>query len=276
MFCVATADISQRFSLKDKSPLSSITNNFLVWNGIGLLSLLYFFITKQSFPKISNIFILEMLPMSVLYFIGGTFYYQSFKSNSVSISAVLAMVSSVITTFLGIILYHESISYQKIIGATIVLLAIIFVNYQKNQKLDKYNLYALLGGIFYGFAYTFDKHFVVTTSPDFYQMYLCFAVGIASFIFSPKKIVSELSQFSSNLIFSILSSIVFFFLYQKFYFLAYNRGGEVGRIDVLNNTTIFIVIFLEFILLKEKSDLTKKIIGAIFATIGVTLLALAK
>lgn len=272
---VAIADVSQRISLKGQSPLSSITNNFLVWNGIGLLSLIYFIVSGQKVPSISPQFYYQLVPLAFIYFLGGSFYYQSFKSNSVSISAVLAMVSSLITTYLGIIFYGESTHILKFLGSIIVISAIIYVNLQKSSRFDKYNLYALLGGVFYGFAYTLDKHFVVSSNPNFYQIVLCFAVGSASLIVSPRRIVSELASFNRQLLPSILSSIIFFFLYQKFYFLAYVRGGEVGRIDVLNNTTIFIVIFLEYFLLKEKENLPKKITAAIVAAIGATILAFA-
>ena len=276
MVTVAIADVSQKVSLKGQSPLSSITNNFLVWNGIGVLSLIYLFASGQSLPTVNTTYFLQLLPLTVLYFLGGSFYYQSFKSKSVSLSAVLATVSSVISTFLGIVLYHESTHPLKFIGSIVVVVAIILVNFHKNSHFDKYNLYALLGGIFYGFAYTLDKHFVINSSPDFYQMVLCFAVGSASLVFSPVRIISELKLFKQSLLPSIFSSIIFFFLYQKFYFYAYTIGGEVGRIDVLNNTTIFIVILLEFFFLHERSDLTKKVIAASLATIGATLLTIAK
>lgn len=276
MVTVAIADVSQKVSLKGQSPLSSITNNFLVWNGIGVLSLIYLLVSGQSLPSVNYSYFIQLLPMTVLYFLGGSFYYQSFKSKSVSLSAVLATVSSVISTFLGIILYHESTHPLKFIGSIVVVIAIILVNFHKNSHFDKYNLYALVGGIFYGFAYTLDKHFILNSSPDFYQTVLCFAVGSASLVFSPARIVSELKQFKQNLIPSIFSSIIFFFLYQKFYFYAYTIGGEVGRIDVLNNTTIFIVIFLEYFLLHERSNLSKKIVAASIATVGATILAIAK
>lgn len=207
---------------------------------------------------------------------GGSFYYQSFKSNSVSISAVLATISSVITTTLGIIFFNESTNIYKFIVAFIVFLAIIIVNYQKKLQFDKYNFYALLGGLFYGVAYTSDKYFVLTSSPDFYQIMLCFSVGMASFIFRPKQIISELRLFQKKLIPSIVSSVVFFFLYQKFLLQALSIGGEVGKIDVLNNTTIFVVILLEVFLLKERKNLKKKIFAAVVATVGATILVLAR
>lgn len=275
MFSVATADVSQKITLKGKSPLSSITNNFLVWNGIGIMALLYFLLSGQTFPVLTNIFYYQFAPMTVLYFLGGTFYYQSFKSKSVSISAVLATISSVITTFLGILLYGESSNLIKFIGSAFIIIAIFIVNFHKNSHFDKYNWYALLGGIFYGFAYTLDKHFVLNSSPDFYQIVLCFSVGMASLVFSPARIIKELRQFHSGLLVSILSSTLFFFLYQKFYFLAYTRGGEVGRIDVLNNTTIFIVILLEYFLLNDRTNLRQKLLSAVVAVIGATLLSIA-
>lgn len=273
---VAIADVSQKVTLKGESPLSSITNNFLVWNLIGVLSLIYFVIFGFSVPELSTDFFVKLIPLAILYFLGGSFYYQSFKSNSVSISAVLATISSVITTTLGIIWFGESTNIYKFVGAFIVFTAIIIVNYQKKMHFDKYNLYALLGGLFYGVAYTTDKYFVISTSPDFYQIALCFSVGMASFIFRPKQIIAELKLFQNKLIPSIASSVIFFFLYQKFLFWAISIGGEVGRIDVLNNTTIFVVILLEVFLLKERKDLKKKLMAAVVATIGATILVLAR
>jgi len=276
LVCVALADVSQKISLKGSSPLSSVTNNFLVWNSIGVISLVYFLITGASFPPVTWNFILQLIPLAIAYFLGGAFYYQSFKGNSVSLSAVLATISSVITTVLGIIIFSESSHWLKFVGSLIVLSAIIFVNYQKKLHFEKYNLYALTGGIFFGLAYTADKYFVITTSPDFYQIALCFSVGMASLVFRPKQIIAELKLFQTKLIPSIFSAVFFFFLYQKFLFKAISIGGEVGRIDVLNNTTIFIVIILEVFLLQERQNLLKKIIAAVIATIGATLLAIAK
>jgi drug/metabolite transporter (DMT)-like permease len=276
LFCVALADISQKISLKGESPLSSITNNFIVWNLIGLISLVYFLICGFSFPTLTLNFFIKLVPLAITYFLGGTFYYQSFKGNSVSISAVLATVSCIITTTLGIFLFGESTVPLKFIGSFIVFCAIIIVNYQKNWHFEKYNVYALLGGLFYGIAYTADKYFVISTSPDLYQIFLCFSVGMASFVFRPHQIIRELGKFQKYLIPSITSSVIFFFLYQKFLFWAISIGGEVGRIDVLNNTTIFIIIFLEFVFLKDKSNLQKKILAALIAFTGATILALAK
>lgn len=276
LFCVAIADVSQKVSLKGESPLSSITNNFLVWNSIGILSLIYFVTLKLHPPTVSADFYFKLIPLSILYFFGGAFYYQSFKSNSVSISAVLATVSSIITTILGIIFFNESTNIYKFIGAVIVFSAIIIVNYQKKLQFDKYNFYALLGGLFFGMAYTDDKYFVLSSSPDFYQIMLCFSVGMASFVFRPRQIITELGKFQKKLIPSIISSVIFFFLYQKFLLQALSIGGEVGRIDVLNNTTIFVVILLEVFLLKERKGLKKKILAAVIATIGATVLVLAR
>lgn len=47
---VAIADVSQKVTLKGESPLSSITNNFLVWNFLGILSLIYFLTFKLHPP----------------------------------------------------------------------------------------------------------------------------------------------------------------------------------------------------------------------------------
>jgi drug/metabolite transporter (DMT)-like permease len=273
---VAIADINQKISLTGKSNISSITNNFYCWGFIGLLALAVSLFFGFTFPHFDSQFILKLLTLSIVYFLGGTFFYASYKSNSVSISATLGTVSSVITTILGIILFAESTSLLKFIGGIIILASIIFVNLSKSVRPDKYNLLALAGGACYGLAYTLDKSFVLGLNPIVYQAILSLSVAIFSFVARPKLIITESRTIVRSTWRSILTAASFFFFYQFFLFNAYKHGGEVGRTDVFNNSSIFLVFLLEYLILKDKNNFKRKLMASSLAVFGATLLAIAK
>ena len=57
-------------------------------------------------------------------------------------------------------------------------------------------------------------------------------------------------------------------------FLSYRLGGEVGKIDAINNTQIFLIIVFEYIVLKQKGELVKKLVATTLAFMGVLLLSI--
>lgn len=50
----------------------------------------------------------------------------------------------------------------------------------------------------------------------------------------------------------------------------------MGRVDSINNFVVFLIIVLEILILKDRSNLKKKVLAAIIAFVGVTILALVK
>lgn len=63
-----------------------------------------------------------------------------------------------------------------------------------------------------------------------------------------------------------------YFLFNYFTFRAYILGGEVGRVDAINNSQIFLIILFEFFILRQKTSLRRKLITAAIAFTGVMIL----
>ena len=76
----------------------------------------------------------------LIYFVGGTLFYTSFKSNSPSISVILGNVSSIVSMILGIIIFNEDFTIYKVIGISLILIAVVLVNLPFKGRIDKYNL----------------------------------------------------------------------------------------------------------------------------------------
>jgi len=270
---LAGSEFSQKISMTQKVNISAITNNFFVWllqGSSGLILTVFFGNFNLTFSAVDW---LRLLLVAIIYFLGGHFYYTSFKSNSPSISIILGSISIVISTLLGIIFFKESTVYTKFIGIFLILVSVIWVNFKK-QKFDKYNLFALLGGVCYGFTFTLDKSFAVNIDPLFYVVLMCFSVGLISFILKAKHIYSDLVRMKISDFYPILSTSFFGTLFNAFTFMSYSKGGNVGVVDALNNSNIFLVILLEVSFLKDRSNLTKKLIASTVVILGVILLSL--
>lgn len=276
VFALAGLELFQKISMTQKVQLSALTNNFFIWTLQGIVGLVLTIVFGQLnwHPQPSQFLYLAII--SVIYLAGGSLFYTSYKSNSPSVSIILSSVSVIITTLLGILFYKEGVSLVKFFGIGLILFSIIILNAKKNLRFDKYNMYALLGGVCYGFAYTIDKFLALQIPPLLYVSLLCFSVGLASLIFGHGLIVHEASKL--KLINYVPMAIVATFgtLFNLFTFMSYRRLGQVGVIDALNNSAVFIVILLEIIILKDRSNLFKKITCATIAFVGVVILSRLK
>lgn len=275
VFILAVAEIAQKISLTQKEDIQAESNNFVVWMIQGILALIYFLLFDSSAEvNLTGSLLLGLLLLGPVYFWGGTFYYGSYKEGSVGISSVLATISTVITTFLGIILLGEQSTILKFTGIALVLSAIFILNYSKKEKLTKSNLLALAGGGLYGLAYTLDKTLVINLTPHFYHIVFAFSIGLFSLLFRSKVIFADLKKLRlSNLKIMFVSALTFFG-FNKLVFLAYGSGGDVGSIDAINNSVIFLIILGEYMFLKERSKLVKKLIAGLIAFSGIVILAL--
>lgn len=273
IFAITGAELSQKISLTQKVKLSAITNNFFVSILIGAIGIALAFIFKQIPTSLDLEFFVGLIIVGTAYFLGATFYYTSYKSNSASISIILQSISIVVSTILGIIVFNESTGLQKFIGIAIILFAIVYVNYSKQFKFDKYNAFALLGGMIFGIAYTLDKYLSLDTNPLFYIGVLAPTAAFIGLIIKPRLILSE----TKNLKFIHFKSMLFagFFIatYQILTFFSYSKGGSVGVVDALNNTSLFLVIIFEIIVFKNREMLGKKLISATLVLIGIILLS---
>lgn len=266
---LAGAEISQKISLTQKVNISAITNNFFVWTFQGLIGLLLAVILDQFSMVIPQQLLLKLFLIGVVYFAGGTFFYSSYKGNSPSISIVLGTISVVISSLLGTLFLHDKYTTLMVVGIALVLSAISFLNLNRKEKLTKYNLYAVLGGICFGFAFTLDKSIVTTVSPFMYLGLMCLSVAIVSVVTSFKHIKKEFGVLVGSNFLPMISSAIFGASFNLFTFFAYRNGANVGVADAINNTTVFFVIALEIILLKDRSNIVKKLLAATIATLGV-------
>lgn len=272
---LAGAEMSQKISLTQKVNISAITNNFFVWILQGIIGLALAFLLGQYSLSIPLPMAWKLALISCIYFAGGTAFYTSYKGNSPSISIIFGTISVVFSSLLGTLFLQDHYSVRLVIGIVMILSAIIFLNYNRQEKLNKYNLYAILGGTFFGAAFTLDKSMSTTISPFMYLGLMCLGVATVSVITSLKLIKNETGKMHRKNFVPIIMSALFGSTFNLFTFFAYRHGANVGVADAINNSAVFLVIFLEIAILKDHSQLGKKVAAAAIATAGVILIGLS-
>lgn len=272
LFLLAGYEISQKISLTQKVNISAVTNNFYVWMLQGVIGLVLAIVLGQFSLNIDSATILKLGLIGLVYFAGGTLFYTSYKGNSPSISLILGTVSVVFSSAFGIIFLQDSFTVAKIVGVALIMFAILFVNFNRAERFNKYNLFALLGGVCFGVAYTIDKSIVVTLSPYMYLALMCFSVAFVSLVFGGRVIVKESKMMVARNFVPIMSAGLFCSAFNLFTFFSYRNGANVGIADAMNNSSIFIVILLEILLLKDRSNLVRKLVAACVAIAGIVVI----
>lgn len=276
IFALAAAELTQQHVLNKKLSLPVRVSSSLTFLSQSLLTLPIIFLTdlRHEFFAVfnSNVF-LQMLAVSFLGAIGMLLYFNSFKVKNISISMIFVSFSVVVSTMLGIIVFNESTTLLKFLGIAMVLIAIISLNI-KNLTLERNHYFGLLAGIIIGTTYTFDKSIVLQIHPLLYIFWMFNFVALMSFLFNPPDFIKTIKTLPVNAYKLIFFSGIGYFLYNFATFTAYTKGGEVGRVDAINNSQVFLIILFEYFILKHTSGFLRKIITAIVAFCGVMILGL--
>lgn len=274
VFALATAELVQQRLLNIKNPFTPRTSAVLTFLFQSLVTIPLILISplrNDLFIIFQPTIITTVLFSACIGSIGMVFYLKSFQVKNISLSSIFVSSSVVISTFLGIIFLNETTYPIKFLGIFLVLLAIVSLNY-KNVILEKNHFYGLLAGLIFGITYTVDKSIVVQINPIIYIFWAFFLVSVFGFLFKPTEVISSIKGKRISDFKLIFISGVGYFLYNFLTFTAYVFGGEVGRIDAINNSQVFLIILFEYFILKHKSSIIRKLVTAMIAFIGVLIL----
>jgi len=274
IIALATAELVQQYVLKDGSEIDERVSGVLTFlvQSTFTIPIIMFSGLRQNVLDIFNPNILPYIAITtVLASFGLTYYLKSFKVKNISTSTIFVSLSVVVSTILGIIFFKESVYPEKILGIVLIIIAVVSLNI-RNITLEKNHLYGLLAGIFFGTTYVFDKVVVLQIHPLVYLFWSFTLVSLFLFATSPNYIIKKVRKLNLKKLTPVFVSGTGYFIYNLCTFTAYTVGGEVGRIDAINNSQIFLIILVEYILFKQKTDVVRKIVTAMVAFTGVFIL----
>lgn len=276
IFALALAELTQQYLLNLKDGFSPRVSTVLTYL-IQAILVFPIIIILGNQKDLFTIFQPEIFPKVLVVTVIATFammlYLKSFKVKNISLSTIFLSSSIIVSTTIGIIFLNESISTTKFIGIGFVLISIIILNL-KNPVIEKNHFYAILAGVLFGTAYSFDKNIVTYSTPLIYFFWALFLGGSFAFLIQPKHVVNSLKGKKLISYKPILISAIGYGFYNFFTFSAYKIGGEVGRVDAINNSQIFIIILFEYFVLKHTEGTKRKLLSATLAFTGVLILGL--
>jgi drug/metabolite transporter (DMT)-like permease len=276
VIALAAGELVQQHLLNSDKPFTPRTSSVLTFwfqSGVAFLLLLLFGQKGELLTVFEFNLVTKILLVTFLSSISMVLYLKSFRVKNISFSLIFGSFSAVVSTTLGIIFFNESAQSLKFLGIFMILLSIIALNY-KNVNLERNHLFGLVAGIIFGILYTVDKSILQTVTPLIYIFYGFFLVGFFGLIVNPGEVIGSLRDKNFRDYQPLFISASCYFLYNFLTMSAYRLGGEVGKIDAINNSEIFLVILFEYFALQHAGSLKRKIITAVIAYVGVFILGL--
>lgn len=276
VFALALAELTQQKLLNKNVTISGRSSAFFTFLFQAIFSLpfiLFSDLRNEWLSVLTTGVIWKMILVSIIGSISMTLYLNSFKVKDISISVIFISLSVVVSTTLGIIFFNESTAYIKFIGILLVLLGVISLNF-RNLYIEKNHYYGLLAGLLIGVAYVFDKFVVTNIHPLIYISWVFTFIPLISFLINPREIINTIRTTKVDIYKLLFISSLGYFTYNVATFTSYTMGGEVGRVDAINNAQVFLIIFYEYLILKRQTGLIRKIVTAAIAFAGIIILGL--
>ncbi|PIP52731.1 hypothetical protein COX08_04830 [Candidatus Beckwithbacteria bacterium CG23_combo_of_CG06-09_8_20_14_all_34_8] len=257
--------INKYISKSKHSPITLTTA--LMW--LAAIFTLPFLFINSELPKSYNIWLL-ILVSACLFAFSFMLAIMAYKKADISTVSIIQKTSIILIVLIGIIFLKEKYTLFSLIGSGLILLAgFVVVIEQKKIIISEGIFWALLSTILGVGATILDKIILKSISPFVYASLNCFLVGL---VFAPRKgFISEITQLiQTHFTWIMLSALL-------------NSAGFVMILFVLKNTDVsqtipvydciaFIIpILLGIAILKEHTNIKKKIIGTTLGIVGILL-----
>lgn len=243
-----------------------------------------FLLADRKIP-ISEIYLEPWFPGSLV--LGALFIAIFFvmamtaQKNGVSVTSIAGKMSVVIPVFFGIILYNESVTFLKITGIIIALIA-VYLSSVKAEKSNKNGtlLFPILLFLGSGAIDTILKYIQVTHvaeqdisifSGSLFGIAAIFGIVILVFKTLKKRTSFDVKNIIAGIVLGVPNYFSIIFLIKALQ----NNRFESSTLFTINNVAIVIVSTLVGLLLfKEKFSIKNKI-GVVLAILGIILVTIA-
>lgn len=220
--------------------------------------------------------------IGIVSFYANKLYYTSLKSEEASTTVVIGMISIVVTTILGRLIFSEVVMPIQWLGIVLVLFSAVLVSlghFDLRQilqlfKLTKSKQFALAGAILYGVTFTMTKFVVTDIHPFHYSVIEVFIIFPLYFIIARKELGEQFQIVRQSHIFkAILPVVSLYFVYNITRYLAYSKNLQLPIVDAVDNSVVFVILALEIFIFRIKQDnYLFKILVAIIAFSGIMLI----
>jgi uncharacterized membrane protein len=262
--------LQRKIAIKSDNPRMTA----LVFNILSVFFALVVYFLTGSYTRIS----LPQAPVAWVFLFISVVCYGLFERLRFTVARLIdASVFSIIfnisilTGFIGaLVLYHETLTPGKLLGAGLIIIALGLASDYRRQKISKKGIYlAILICTLTGIGVTLDKMGAIYFTADTYQV-LVWVLPLSLIIFplfKAREIIREIKNSTWKMYVMAILNVLGYWLQLRALAIS-----EASRIIPLVNTSTLFTILAAIIFLGERSDLKKKIIAGIITVVGVYLL----
>lgn len=269
--CAASiANLYQKIAMREeKSDAAASSIIFQIFLGICLS--VFALIKGFHVPQVS--LVPYFLGSSIFYAIGTVFLFRAIKRIEASELSIISGFGPIVTIIASFIFLRESLTLSQFIGVGCIFTAVVLINLKgRSVVLNKGMWPALIGTFFFGSAVIFDT--IIVRSFDAVSFIPLTSIGsiLILLMWYPQKIpavIHLLKKVNRSLfVYSVLYAISAISFY-----LALETGILVGQISSIGRSSIILTVILSSLFLGERTNIGKKLFGAILTTIGVILVS---
>ena len=278
LFSTGLFVIFKYFGIYKVDVLKAIFVNYIVAFSMGFL------LAERQIP-ISEIYLEPWFPGSLV--LGALFISIFFvmamtaQKNGVSVTSIAGKMSVVVPVLFGIVLYNESVTFLKILGIIIALIAVYLSSVKEEKSQSKGTLlFPILLFIGSGTIDTLLKYVQVNHVADedvsIFSGSLFGIAAIFGFIILIIKTIKKRESFGlKNIVAGIILGVPNYYSIVFLIKALQNKEFESSTLFTINNVAIVIVSTLVGLLLfKEKFSLKNRI-GVALAILGIILVTIA-
>ncbi len=196
--------------------------------------------------------------------------YKLIGASEIVTFTITARLWNVIGAFLFL---REIVTLKMVIGAIIIIAGIAISRYeQKKFIVNKGVLFALIAAFLYGMVDIDGYYILQKVNATNFLIYSEFLPVFAILLLLPQTLKKLGYYFHLDKAIKLILLSAGDALGSLAMFLSYQAGGKASVIGPLSSTRVFITTLLAIVILKEKTNIKGKIIGAAVTVVGVILL----
>lgn len=239
----------------------------------GLISVVIAYFRGNLRLEFPEELIINFLILAIFGTIAYVLKYRSYQLISTSEVVIFSTTSKFWNVIGASIILHEAITIQKIIGTIVIIIGVAITVYaDKKFKVNKGILIVLLAAILFGLTDINGYYMLGSMDASSYQILFYLLPVIALLLFQPKLMKKVPYYFKPDRALKVIALAIFDTLGMLALFFAYQMGGSASIIGPLSATKVIVTVVLAIIFLKERNNLTNKLVGSVIAVIGAILL----
>ncbi|MBQ4526942.1 MAG: EamA family transporter [Clostridia bacterium] len=198
--------------------------------------------------------------------------YVALKGMSVSLYGVMDMSRMVFSMMFGIVLLGESLTWQKLVGATLVITGLFMVNLKKDSGNSKTKplvlLAALANCLLNSISATMDKVLMKDMEADQLQFwFMLFLLVIYSFILMGKREKISISSLKGNYWVPLMSISLIFG--DRLLFIANSSPeSQITIMTLIKQSSVLVTVITGWLFFKEK-NIAFKLMCSLIILIGI-------